>query len=118
MVPGVPERIAAFNPEARFIYLLRDPVERAISHYWHIVRHHTEHRPIAEAVRRDRQFAAVSHYAMQLTPFPERFGRDRVAVRVHERLVADPKGGIRGVYQWLGVDAAAAPYPALRSPRT
>ena len=113
MVPGVPERIAAFNPRARFIYLLRDPVERAISHYWHMVRHHAEHRPIAEAVRRDQQFAAVSHYAMQLTPYLELFGRDRVTVLIHERLVADPKGVMRGVYQWLGLDAAATDLAGL-----
>jgi hypothetical protein len=116
IVPGVPERIASFNSEARFMYVLRDPVERAISHYWHMVRHHAEHRPIAEAVRRDRQFAAVSQYAMQLTPFLERFGRDRVAVLIHERLLADPKGVMRGVYQWLGVDAAAAHLSGIAEP--
>ncbi len=32
--PGVPDRIAKFNPEARFIYVMRDPVERSISQYW------------------------------------------------------------------------------------
>jgi sulfotransferase family protein len=108
LVPGVPERIAAFNPEARFIYLLRDPVERAISHYWHMVRHHAEHRPIAEAIRRDPQFVVVSHYAMQLRPFLEWFGRDRVLVLIHERLVADPAAVMGGVYRWLAVDSAAA----------
>ena len=116
IVPGVPERIAAFNPEARFIYLLRDPVERAISHYWHMVRHHAEHRPIAEAVRRDRQFAAFSHYSMQLRPFLERFGRERVAVLIHERLLADPTGVMGGVYRWLGVDAAAAHLSSFSEP--
>jgi Sulfotransferase family len=116
MVPGVPERIAAFNPEARFIYVLRDPVERAISHYWHMARHHAEHRPIAEAVRRDRQFVAVSNYVMQLTPFLEWFGRDRVTVLIHERLIADPNGVMRGVYQWLGVDATAADLSGLAEP--
>jgi hypothetical protein len=105
---GVPQRIAAFNAEARFIYLLRDPVERTISHYWHMVRHHTEHRPIAAAFRRDSQFVAVSHYAMQLSPFLERFGRERVAVLIHERLVADPRGVMTDLYRWLGVDAAGA----------
>src|SRR5271168_2107075 len=35
---GVPERIVAFNQDARFIYIMRDPVERTISHYWHRVR--------------------------------------------------------------------------------
>ena len=108
LAPGVAERIAAFNPDARFIYLLRDPVERAISHYWHMVRYHDEHRLIADAFRRDVQFAAFSHYAMQLRPYLERFGRDRIAVVIHERLIADPAGVMRGLYEWLEVDAAAA----------
>lgn len=39
-----PERIAATIPSARLIVILRDPVERAISHYWmaHNKRHVTE----------------------------------------------------------------------------
>jgi hypothetical protein len=108
VVSGVPERIAAFCPDARFVYLMRDPVERALSHYWHMVRYHAEHRPAAEAVRRDGQFVAVSHYAMQVAPFLQRFGRDRVAVLTHEELVRDPVGVMRSLYGWLGVDPAEA----------
>jgi Sulfotransferase family len=107
LAPGVVERIAAFNPDARLIYLLRDPVDRAISHYWHMVRHHAERRPIADAFRRDAQFVAFSHYAMQLRPYLGRFGRGRIAVVIYERLIADPAGVMRGVYEWLEVDAAA-----------
>ncbi len=114
--PGVPERIADFVPAARFIYLLRDPVERAISHYWHMVRHHAEHRPIAEAVRRDPQFVAFSHYAMQLKPFLEQFSRDRVRVLTHEKLVADPTGVMDDIYQWLGLDAAAVDLRGFSEP--
>jgi len=33
--PAVPRRLAALLPEARLIVLLRDPVRRAYSHYWH-----------------------------------------------------------------------------------
>lgn len=29
-------RIANYNPNAKMVYCLRDPVERAFSHYWHI----------------------------------------------------------------------------------
>ena len=116
LAPGVPERIAAFNREARFIYLMRDPVERAISHYWHMVRHRAEHRPIAEALRRDSRYIAVSYYAMQLSPYLERFGRDRVLPLVHERLVGDPAGVMRGVYEWLGVNAAAADMSGFAEP--
>src|SRR5277367_2746147 len=87
LVTGVVERIHAFNPDARLIYLLRDPVERTISHYWHMVRYHSECRSIAAAIRHDTQYVAVSHYAMQLAPFRERFGDDRIMVLTHEALV-------------------------------
>lgn len=30
------ERIAKYNPDAKIVYCLRNPVERAFSHYWHI----------------------------------------------------------------------------------
>src|ERR671930_166623 len=33
--PGVPERIRSVVPEAQVVYLVRDPVERVVSHYEH-----------------------------------------------------------------------------------
>ena len=33
--PGVPEQIHAFNPDARIIYIVRDPIKRALSEYHH-----------------------------------------------------------------------------------
>ena len=32
---GVAERLSRFNPEARLIYIMRNPIERLVSHYWH-----------------------------------------------------------------------------------
>jgi hypothetical protein len=103
LVTGVAERISAFNPDARIVYLLRDPVERTLSHYWHMVRYHAEGRPIAEAIRQDHQYIAVSNYAMQANPFLQRFGRDNLAVLTHETLVRNPEGVMQGLYDWLGV---------------
>jgi hypothetical protein len=108
LVTGVAEKIQAFNPEARFIYILRDPVERTISHYWHMVRYHAEQRPIAEAVRHDKQYTDVSYYAMQLAPYFERFGRERVAVLTYEALVRNPGQVTQTLYNWLGVGADGA----------
>jgi Sulfotransferase domain len=34
-LPYVPERIHAFNPRAKLLAILRDPAERAVSHWWH-----------------------------------------------------------------------------------
>lgn len=115
-VTGVADRLHAFNRDARLIYLLRDPVERAISHYWHMVRYHSEFRPIEAAIRQDPQYVAVSHYAMQLAPFRERFGSDRIAVMTHERLIRDPLATMGSLYRWLGLDAASVDVAAFREP--
>jgi len=103
LASGVPEKILEFNPNARFIYILRDPIERTLSHYWHMVRYHAECRPVVEALKRDIQYLAVSHYAMQAAPFLECFGPDRIAILTYESLVCDPAGVTRGLYEWLGL---------------
>jgi len=47
---GVPERIHEQVPEAKFVYMVRDPVERTISHYNHLVAPQGERRSLAEAL--------------------------------------------------------------------
>jgi Sulfotransferase family len=108
LVDGVPERIHDFNPDARFIYLMRDPIERTISHYWHMVRYHAERRPMLEAIKTDPQYLDVSHYAMQLMPFLDQFGPEHVAVLTFEQLTRDPVEAMRPLYEWLDVDATLA----------
>lgn len=116
LVSGVAERLHMFNPDARLIYLLRDPVERAVSHYWHMVRYHSECRSIAAAIRQDPQYVAVSHYAMQLAPFRERFGDDRIMVLTHESLVRDPLTTAETLYRWLGLDPACVDVAGFKDP--
>lgn len=116
LLSGVAKRIQAFNPNARLIYLLRDPIERTISHYWHMVRHHGENRPLIQAVRRDAQFMDVSHYAMQLAPYLEYFPRERIAVLTHEELVRNPTSTMRSLYEWLGVDPTAVDMSGFGEP--
>lgn len=101
---GVPERIARYSPDARFIYLVRDPVKRALSHYWHEVRKLRERRPIVAALRSDEQYVAFGDYQRQLAPYFERFGRDRVLVLPFETLVRRPRATLEEVFGWLGVD--------------
>ena len=105
---GVPERIARFYPKARFIYLMRDPVERAVSHYWHNVRDMRwgrEWRSMLSAVRRDPQYIAFSDYAMQLRPYIDIFGRDRIYVTTFERMVENPDDVLWEIFEWLQVDS-------------
>ncbi len=62
-MPYTAERIFRFNPRARLIVCLRNPVERAISHWWHWFSRNQEPLSFREAIRDDweRIKAGVSY---------------------------------------------------------
>lgn len=111
---GVAERIYAFAPNARFVYVMRDPIRRAISHYWHNKRNFEEHRPILEAMRDAPVYRDFGDYEFQLHPYVEVFGLDRIHVVLFERLAATPQLCVNSLLSWLGLsdmppDAGFAP---------
>jgi hypothetical protein len=105
----VPARIQKFNRDARFIYLMRDPVQRTISHYWHMVRHHGEHRSLQRAIRETPEYCDVSHYAYQLRPYLEHFGPEQIWTLTFEDLIDNPQSSLRQIFQWLGVEPGIVP---------
>lgn len=111
--PGAPARIFSLIPDARLIYLVRDPVERLISHYMETVQWEREHRPLAEilATEPDNYYRAVSSYAYQLEQFDRVFPRSQILVVQSERLDACRAETLREVFSFLGVD------PGFTSPR-
>lgn len=100
----IPEKIRQFNPDARFVYVMRDPVLRTISHYWHRVRWHDEGRTLLSAIQNDPQYSDVSNYAMQLAPYVQLFGRDRVKILTLEKLIGNPAKAIGSIHRWLRVE--------------
>ncbi len=106
---GVAERLYRFNPGARLIYIMRDPFERVVSHYWHNTQIRDfkhgggEPRPLVKAVREDPQYLAFGDYATQLEPYIERFGREALYVLTFEMLVQDPQRELDRIYEWLGL---------------
>ncbi len=108
-LPGVVEKLAAFSPSARIVYIMRDPVERAISHYWHMAEHRGEVREPLDAIVQDPHYTDVSHYAFQLRPYIERFGRANVYALTFEALKCHPRETVQALYAWLGVDADFEP---------
>ena len=103
-VSGCERRIHAFNPDARLIYIMRDPVERALSHYWHFVHDGREDLPPLEAFRRKEEYVARSDYARQLRPYLDTFAREQVYALTLEELDGDPAGTMRRLFTWLQVD--------------
>lgn len=101
---GVAERIRAFEPSARLIYVVRHPIERAISGYWQSVRVFEESRGL-EAVTPESQYARTSDYALQLREYLEWFPRDQIHVLLFEDLRASTEHEMKRLYEWLGLPA-------------
>ncbi len=103
---GVPERMHSLVPDARLIYVVRDPVERIVSHYVHQVASGLERRPFAEAVTDpDRNdYVARSRYRLQLERYLRYYPPERILVLAAEDLRRDRAGTLGQVFAWLGVD--------------
>lgn len=103
--PQVAARMAAGLPDARLVYLVRDPVQRALSQYRHHQRDGAESRPVDEALLDPgSQYVARSRYHERLEPFLRHFLAEQVLVVVQERLLADRRAELRRVYAYAGAD--------------
>lgn len=126
--PWAVERIAAALPEVRAIACLRDPVERAHSHYLHWREDKArERRTFARAIadelagepeeaREDPDrsppyfgYVARGLYLRQLRRLADLLGRERVHVVLLEDLAEDPEAVFAGVCRFLGVDDRVVP---------
>jgi hypothetical protein len=107
---GVAKRIHDFNPHARLLYLMRDPIERTISHYWWLVQCGSETRDMYSAIAaEDPYYREVSNYVMQLEPYYDLFDRTQIFCGTVEELMARPEKFLRTIFTWLDVDASFVP---------
>ncbi len=105
------ERIRRFQPEARIIISLRNPIKRAISHYLMDVRLGYQDRPLAEFTQRTeenrlfyRQYIEVGMYSTQIQAYLDKFGREKVLILLYDDLVRDPQTYLGKIFGHLGVD--------------
>ena len=107
----VPERIFRLSPDARFIYILRDPVARTYSAYWHDVRSGRLKCSFMEAIRKNPFYLRTSDYAGQIHNYLEYFDLDRFLLldfadfkREPEHVVAECCRFLDVPYQMSSID--------------
>jgi hypothetical protein len=127
--PRVPERMAALVPSVKLIFLVRNPVSRAYSHYQHSVLRRREPLSFedaiqAEADRLDGELERMladptcksfshqhysyllrGHYAEQLLNWRKYFSADQMLVVEAERMFRQPAEVFAEVLEFLGLDA-------------
>lgn len=103
--PEVPARMAAVVPAVRLVYLVRDPLQRALSQYAHHRRDGTERRPVADALLDPgSEYVDRSRFFERVEPFLSWFDRRQLHTVVQERLSRRAAGEVAALYRHVGVD--------------
>jgi ribose 5-phosphate isomerase B len=103
---GVAERMRSLLGDARVVYVVRDPIDRMLSHYLHNLGGGYDDRSLADALADpESAYVARSRYFFQLEPYLEEFGRERIEIVSREELKRDRSATMRRLFEFLGVDA-------------
>lgn len=116
-IPGVVDRMADLVPDARLIYLVRDPVDRVVAEYveqlqWRATRLGLDEE-LADPAAPGNALVASSRYATQLEEILRRFAPEQVLVVDLADLGADVVGTMARVFRFLDLpvpDASAEDY--------
>jgi len=102
--PDCAQRVHDALPDAKLIYVMRDPVERIVSQYIHEWSMHTivDGCSIDEAIHRYPILIEYSKYAYQLEPYIERFGSRSILPVFFERMTAMPQDELKRVVKHIG----------------
>jgi len=107
--PHTVERMKALLPTVRLVYVMRNPIDRLVSHYIHRWTEKVVDCDINQAVDRFPELVSYSRYSYQLKPYVEAYGRASIlpvflpALRRHpqEQLARVARHiGYRGQARW------------------
>jgi hypothetical protein len=100
--PWTVERMARALPGVKLVYVMRHPIDRLVSHYLHERLDRRIAAPIDEAIDLHPELVDYGRYAMQLEPYLDTFGPDRVHPIFFDRLVAEPQAELARLCEFLG----------------
>ena len=124
--PLVASRIKEQIPNAKLIAVLRNPVDRAVSHYFHTRRNGGENLSMVDAFAAEEQrlaaagqdyrsagyirhsYKARGRYAEQLDRYMQLFAREQILIIDSEGLFARPADYMQRIYEFAGVDSGYA----------
>jgi hypothetical protein len=106
---GVAERLGQTIPDAKLVYLVRDPVDRIVSHYTHRTITWSDVASLEDALMHPGMrewFVAPSRYWAQLEQYRTHFPDDRILVLESDELRVRRQETLAAVFAFLGVDSS------------
>jgi hypothetical protein len=113
-----PARIKKMLPGVKLIFMLRDPVARAYSQYWHLVNSGRAVVSFERALTAHPSIVLGSTYLRHLGRYFELFGRDRIQVLLFEDFIRDPIITVDSVTDFIGARRFGCADSTLWSNRT
>lgn len=101
--PMVAHRVAERLPHAKVIFMLRDPVKRAYSEYWHSVKMMRATTSFEGALTAMPQIVAGSVYAPHLRHWQDVLGAENVHIVLLEDFKADRQKVMDSIANFIGV---------------
>ena len=114
--PEVPERVFAHSPQAKIVIVLRNPIQRAVSAYYHYLAggflpaNDPEKglRMILEGVENqtpaEKTILKFGDYGEAIERWLKWFPKENCMIRLQEDFIAHPKEEMQSLYQFLDID--------------
>jgi hypothetical protein len=104
----VPERIHRYNPNMKLIYILRDPCDRAYSHYMmHKDKYHIHQyqdiKPFLQEMKKSPEYIEAGLYAKSIKNMLKYFPKEQCLFLKYEDLAKDAQKVMKKVFGFLGV---------------
>ena len=101
----VPEKMHSVIPDAKLIYIVRDPLQRILSQYVHRVSHSGEERSLEEILSDPHNnYVSYSKYYMQIERYVEYYPRERILILDFDEFTKQTQMTLRRVFEFLEVD--------------
>jgi len=105
------KRIFEYNPQAKIVAVLRNPIERALSHYLMDVSQGYISTPIDRILENSnefepyyQQYVSLGEYEKQLKPYLEIFPKHQVKIMLSDHFFENPQNFLAELFTFLEVD--------------
>lgn len=98
------QRIASDLPDVKLITILREPKDRAISHYKYSLRFGNVRGSFEEAVEQNSLILELGRYSKYLRGYFDAFPAENIGVFWFDDLKADSNAFAASIFQFLGID--------------